>query len=383
MWRTDTQTHEHLIQIKPSAPKLNAFFKIHKDNEPIRSVINNTHAKSYKVAKHLNKIRVLNTLIELPYTYATKNLKWNSTKLNNVHITSHHRINTLDAKDLYVNLPIQNIINITKFWLNKKQQLNHNNATYLTKVILNQNNFQSDDKYFHPTKGIAMGSPISSNINYLDLTIHRHNNNLSLGIYRKPTLTDITIHFTSNHPLEQKLAAFIFYINRMITPPITEQAKQREWNTILTIAKNNGFPLHIIHNLRNKLIAKTQQTLFTQTQQKKKWIKYTYHIPLIHKITKLFRHTNINIAFRDTNTIYKQLSNKIIQNKISSSGIYKLKCNTCNNSYVGQTGRSIGIRPKEHTLYTKTNNPVSAYALKLIHTYHAASIPFACHAVLQ
>jgi hypothetical protein len=114
-----------------------------------------------------------------------------------------------------------------------------------------------------------MGSPISSNINYLDLAIHRHNNNLSLGICRKPTLTDITIHFTSNHPLEQKLAAFIFYINRMITQSITEQAKQQEWNTILTIAKNNGFPLHI-HNRRNKLIAKTQQTLFTQTQQKKK-----------------------------------------------------------------------------------------------------------------
>ena len=208
----------------------------------------------------------------------------------------------------------------------QKQQLNHHNTTNLTKVILNQNYFQYDDKYFHPTKGIAMGSPISStiaeiyhhifqelfikqwiesgeisyyriyvddiliifdqnktnensvlhhmnnihkyvefkltveennNINYLDLTIHRHNNNLSLGIYRKPTQLDVTIHFTSNHPLEQKLAAFIFYINRVITPPITEQAKQREWNTILTTAKNNGFPLHIIHNLRNKLITKT------------------------------------------------------------------------------------------------------------------------------
>jgi len=38
---------------------------------------------------------------------------------------------------------------------------------------------------------------------------------------------------------------------------ITEQAKQQEWNTILTIGKNNRFPLHIIHNPRNKLITKT------------------------------------------------------------------------------------------------------------------------------
>jgi hypothetical protein len=39
--------------------------------------------------------------------------------------------------------------------------------------------------------------------------------------------------------------------------PITKQAKQQEWNVIRTIAKNNGFPLYIIHNLRNKLITKT------------------------------------------------------------------------------------------------------------------------------
>jgi hypothetical protein len=54
----------------------------------------------------------------------------------------------------------------------------------------------------------------------------------------------------------------------MITQPITEQAKQQEWNIMLEIAKNNGFPSHIIHNLRNKLITKTQHTFTTQTHQK-------------------------------------------------------------------------------------------------------------------
>ena len=33
------------------------------------------------------------------------------------------------------------------------------------------------------------------------------------------------------------------------------------------------------------------------------------------------------------------------------SGIHKLKCNTCNNVYVGQSGRSINIRHKEHLRY--------------------------------
>jgi hypothetical protein len=42
--------------------------------------------------------------------------------------------------------------------------------------------------------------------------------------------------------LEQNLAVYSFYINRITTVPITEQAKQQECNTILTIAESNEFP---------------------------------------------------------------------------------------------------------------------------------------------
>jgi len=78
--------------------------------------------------------------------------------------------------------------------------------------------------------------------------------------------------------------------------PKTEQAKQQEWNTILSTARDNSFPLWIIHNLKNKLMLKTQQTkvthththTYTQTQQKKKWVTFTYHRPLIHKVINLF-----------------------------------------------------------------------------------------------
>ena len=90
----------------------------------------------------------------------------------------------------------------------------------------------------------------------------------------------------------------------------------------------------------------------------------------MNNIINLFRHTKLNIAFRATNTTYNQLSNKIIQNKTNSSGMDKLKCNTCNNSYVGQTGRSLRVRHKGQTRYIKTNNPVSGYALHILNKKH-------------
>ena len=91
--------------------------------------------------------------------------------------------------------------------------------------------------------------------------------------------------------------------------------------------------------------------------------------PTYTQITNLFKHSNLNTAFRATNTIYKQLSNKVAFNRLNSGGIQKLKCNTCNISYVGQTGRSIVVRHKEHTQYIK-KKPVSGYALNILNNKH-------------
>jgi hypothetical protein len=74
----------HLVDIKPVAPKLNVYTKTHKQNEPIRLVVDNTYASSYKIAKYLNKR--LNNLIRLPTTYSTKNSHEIALELNNIQI---------------------------------------------------------------------------------------------------------------------------------------------------------------------------------------------------------------------------------------------------------------------------------------------------------
>ena len=42
------------------APKLNVLIKIHKENKPVRPVINNIEAPSYRLAKYLNKKNLTN-----------------------------------------------------------------------------------------------------------------------------------------------------------------------------------------------------------------------------------------------------------------------------------------------------------------------------------
>jgi hypothetical protein len=156
----------------------------------------------------------------------------------------------------------------------------------------------------------------------------------------------------------------------MITMPITQQAVKEEWNKILKMAHNNGFPEQIVHKLRNKVTTKKEQPVQTQPMQqhKKKWVTFTYHGPSVHKVTNLFKHTNLKITFRPTNTVYQQLSQK--SNNTNTSGIYQLKCNTCKHSYIGQSGRPITTRYKEHLRYIKNNNPTSAYATHILNNRH-------------
>jgi hypothetical protein len=100
-----------------------------------------------------------------------------------------------------------------------------------------------------------MSTEANNTINYLDTLIHRDSNGTTIGIYRKQTETDTVIHLASNHPLEHEISTFLYYINRLTTLPITESSKQKEWKTVLAIARNNGYPVSMIHGLKTKLIS--------------------------------------------------------------------------------------------------------------------------------
>jgi hypothetical protein len=67
-------------------------------------------------------------------------------------------------------------------------------------------------------------------------------------------------------------------------------------------------------------------------------------------ITKIVKKSNIKITLTTNNTIGKLLTTKQEKttNKYDKSGIYQLKCPTCDKKYIGQTGRPFKIRFQEH-----------------------------------
>ena len=94
--------------------------------------------------------------------------------------------------------------------------------------------------------------------------------------------------------------------------------------------------------------------------------------PQICKVTNIFRNTNVRIAFRCRNTIAKLIKPPKDHDILPHNkwGIYQLTCNTCSQSYVGQTSRSLNIHFQEHIRYIKKNIPQSTNAQYILQNQH-------------
>jgi hypothetical protein len=195
-----------------------------------------------------------------------------------------------------------------------------------------------------------------------------------MNIYRKPTTTDTTIHYTSNHPNEHKTSAYRYYLSRLHSLPLNSEHKHTKWQTRQTIAKSNGFPMKHISRINQHIQRNKNKPSLNTTPTHSRTIRtnFTYFSPTIRTITNIFKHTNLQITYKTTNTIQQLLWYTPHQQKTvhECSGIYKLTCNTYNLSYTGQTKRTLQQRFKEQTRYIKHNDPQSAYALHILNNRH-------------
>jgi predicted SPOUT superfamily RNA methylase MTH1 len=122
-------------------------------------------------------------------------------------------------------------------------------------------------------------------------------------------------------------------LNRLHNFPLHEN-RNIKMNTITQIAKQNGYPITLrnrLNQIKNKINRSKNYTLTQNTNNNKKWITFEYSSPLIRKVTNMFKNTNLKITFHVSNTTQNILKTHTQNNdEYKKSGIYNLKCNTCN-----------------------------------------------------
>ena len=140
-------------------------------------------------------------------------------------------------------------------------------------------------------------------IKFLAKSITRKPTNLENDIFCKATTTDTTINQFSNHPIAHKMAAFRYHIPRTHSLQLTPEEIQKEQELIQIMTRKNKFPQKLVQKLNRQIQHKINHFHTEGTEKEKSWTTFTYNSPKIRKITNLFKHTNIGIAFKYTNTL--------------------------------------------------------------------------------
>jgi hypothetical protein len=176
------------------------------------------------LSKYLTKI--LQQHINLNNQYNLNNSINLANDLINIPAQDNYRMITFDIKDLYVNIPIDETIEIIK---TKLQQKNNTLITHqiisLIRTVLLQNYFTFQQKIYQPEKGISMGSPISSLIaeiflrNYEDKYIKQFLEAKNIIFYAR-YVEDILIIFDKTKTNPQNINTYINKIhnNLKLTP---------------------------------------------------------------------------------------------------------------------------------------------------------------------
>jgi hypothetical protein len=231
----------------------------------------------------------------------------------------------------------------------------------------------------HPNIKFTSELEQDNKINFLDLTLHRLPTKIFASIYRKPTASGYLIPYESYHPLQHKLAGINYLVNRIVEYPIPESEREKEIRVSQQIANNNGYPhIDIAKLVRDKLKNQNKCENKPETDTiavTKKWSLLTCIGKEVNPIARTLRKFNVNVAFKSRNTLGKWLKHKQTKfntdnEKYESCGIYKIKCRSCQNAYIGQTGRSFKTRFKEHASGIANNRSKTGYSHHILNKGH-------------
>ena len=187
-------------------------------------------------------------------------------------------------------------------------------------------------------------------IPFLDTRITRHDDgSLSTTVFRKQTHTDRYLDFSSHHPLAHKTAVVRTLLARAdrICTFVTDKDAEKEHVT--KALSSNGYPKAVVD--RNRPPA-TLSTLSPPCEQEtpKAVVTLPYVRHLSESIRRIFTPLGIRTCFCPHQTLRRTLVHlkDRIEPERRAGVVYKIPCRSCTKVYVGQTGRTLEHRLKEH-----------------------------------
>ena len=183
-------------------------------------------------------------------------------------------------------------------------------------------------------------------ISFLNASVSREpDGRLTTSLYRKPTYTDQYLAYDSHHPQSVKrgiVKCLYDRAKRLVTKPSVISAEKKHLSSVLVF---NGYPSSFVQKISKARTAPKKESVAE--------LKSTAVLPYVQGVSeprrRCLEQQGIRTVFKSETTLKSHLVRpKDTVDPAKQDGVvYRIPCE-CRKVYIGETGRSMHERIKEH-----------------------------------
>lgn len=215
-------------------------------------------------------------------------------------------------------------------------------------------------------------------INFLDTSVILENGTLFFDWFQKPT-SGRYLNYHSHHPISHKKGIIIGLTDRivMLSHP---RFHEKNLTKAIKILLDNCYPLDFIFNtIRDrlkKLLFKNDHNInveVSENNNNKKWFTVPFTDTTSREFSSIIRNCNFRLAFSIPNNLknFIKTGKDPLDTSSHCNVVYRISCNDCEASYVGQTKRQLNTRLKEHKSDIKRSTSPSVISKYLMDCEHS------------
>ena len=136
------------VNLNPAAPTMRGLVKVHKEDTPIRPIINWKNAPGYKLTKML--AGKLTSYTPLPFAYNVTNTVQLMNDLTDIPYDHSIKFAPLDISSMYSNIPTKDLMTtLRKLWeKNNVDERTTQDITRIAQTLVGQNYFRFRDTIY-------------------------------------------------------------------------------------------------------------------------------------------------------------------------------------------------------------------------------------------
>ena len=224
-------------------------------------------------------------------------------------------------------------------------------------ILQEKNSFQNTSNSIDPHTQFTSGdAKPDGSIPFLDtIVMLQPDESLKTTVYRKPTHTDMYLHWKSYHHLSAKFSVINILRHRAKTVCSNSQPLKEDGDHLNKVLRRCTYPMCTLNrvNITQNKKNKKGTSKNSNTSIKKPYKIVPYIQGMSESCKNICRKHGAEMYFKGGSTIKDLLVHpKDKDNILQKSGvIYRYKCGRvdCNEEYIGESCRTFGERFREHT----------------------------------